>query len=169
MKSLVKVGMLAGALLMGIHTVAAPLVAAQGYKDKNVVVLPFESAVEVKPGFLDAARASVVAYLKDGKVFASVTAVDKAEAKANALEFAAKLLDFNAGSMATRVMVGLGTGRASAKFEFTLKESESGKIVWKKAIQEKANYWSNSASSAAQRQELPDKIAETLLKELKKL
>jgi hypothetical protein len=66
------------------------------------------------------------------------------------------------------MMVGLGSGRASAAFDFELKNTESGKVVWKRTIKEKASVWSNSASSSAQRSELPEKIAQTLIKELQK-
>ncbi len=136
---------------------------------KSAVVLPFESSVETKPGFLDLCYDIVVTYLKDDRTFATVLNSAEAEGKqkSNMVEIAAKLVEFKAGSMATRIFVGFGSGRASAAFEFTVKDTQTGNAVWKKKIKEKASFWSNSASSTAQRMELPEKIAQTLVKELR--
>jgi hypothetical protein len=132
-----------------------------------VAVAPFESAVKVSPGFTDVARTTVVAHLKEDKTFSGVFTSEETKEKAP-LELTARLVEFKAGNMATRVLVGLGSGRASAAFDFALKDSQSGKVVWKKTIKEKASVWSNSASSTAQRLELPEKIARALIKELQK-
>ena len=77
-------------------------------------------------------------------------------------------MDFAPGNMAARAIVGLGSGRAHAGFEFIVKDAQTGTALWQKTIKETASFWSNSASSAAQRLELPEKIAKTLVKELKK-
>jgi hypothetical protein len=153
-----------------VSAVALIADAAWGQIDytKNAVVLPFESSTKVTPGFLDVARDTVIAFLKEDKTFATV--LDPAEAsaheKSSMIEIGATLVEFKAGSMATRVLVGLGSGRASAAFEFTIKDMQTGDVIWKKRIKEKASVWSNSASSTAQRQELPEKIAKKLIKEL---
>jgi hypothetical protein len=70
--------------------------------------------------------------------------------------------------MATRALIGLGAGRAHAGFNFVVKESATGKVLWQKTIKETASFWSNSASSAAQRSELPEKVAKTFVEELQK-
>lgn len=134
---------------------------------KSAIVLPFESSVQAGPGFLDVARTTVIAFLKDDKTFAAILDSADGKDKSNLIEVSAKLVEFKAGNMATRMMVGLGSGRASAAFEFTIKDLQTGKVVWKKTIKEKASVWSNSASSTAQRQELPEKVSKTLIKELR--
>lgn len=120
---------------------------------KSIVILPFESTVKSAPGFSDAARASVIAYLKDAKTFAGVLTPEEAKDKSGVLELNATLADFSGGNMATRAIVGLGSGRAHAGFDFVLKEGE--RTIWQKRIKETASFWSNSASSSSQRQELP--------------
>ena len=102
-------------------------------------------------------------------MFAGVLAPEEVNDKDKSmlLELSATLSDFAPGNMATRVMVGLGSGRAHAGFDFTLKDS-AGRTVWQRRIKETASFWSNSASSAAQRQELPEKVAKALVKELEK-
>jgi hypothetical protein len=149
---------------------AAPLPPPSAIDTKKaMVVLPFESEVKGAPGFTESARTTVVAFLKDDGTFAAV--LDPAEAKgrdkAGYLEMSAKLVEFKGGNMATRMMVGLGSGRASATLDVAIRDPQSGSVVWQKRIKEKASVWSNSASSAAQRGELPEKIAKTLLRELK--
>jgi hypothetical protein len=52
--------------------------------------------------------------------------------------------------------------------DFTVKDVQTGSVLWRKQIKEKASVWSNASSSNSQRGELPDKLAQTLLKELKK-
>jgi len=67
-----------------------------------------------------------------------------------------------------RGIVGFGAGRAHAGFAFTVKDSKTGKVLWKKTIKETASFWSNSASSSAQRSELPEKVAKSFVEELQK-
>lgn len=136
---------------------------------KSAVLLPFVAGdVKSSAGFLDASRTTLLAVLKDEKVFAEVLSPEEAAGKdkAQLVEISAKLIEFKAGNMATRMMVGLGSGRASAAFDFVLKDAATGNTLWQKVIKEKASVWSNSASSTAQRLELPEKIANTLAKEL---
>jgi hypothetical protein len=136
---------------------------------KIAVVLPFESTLEKTRGFPEVTRTAVIAVLKDEKIFADVltpeTAKDKD--KATLVEISAKLVQFAPGNMAARVLVGMGSGRSSASYDFTVKDSTTGNVLWQNRIKEKASVWSNSASSSAQRGELPDKIAETFAKLLK--
>ncbi len=133
---------------------------------KIAVVLPFETALEKTRGFPDATRAAVIVVLKDENVFPGVLTPEEAKDKdkATLVEISAKLTQFAAGNMATRVLVGMGSGRSSATIEFTIKDSATGKVLWKNSIKEKASVWSNNASSASQRGELPEKIAATLVK-----
>ena len=63
-------------------------------------------------------------------------------------------------------VVGLGAGRASARFEFTMTDTRKGQVIWRKTIQATAAFFGSSGSSHGQRQELPERIAERLLKEL---
>lgn len=153
----------AGAL-MAAALLSSTLAFAQADPSKTLVIMPFESSAETKPGFLDQSRTSVAAFLKENKLFADVQTADAA--KGDAMTLSAKLVEFKAGNMATRVMVGMGSGRASAAYDFTLRDA-AGKVVWMKTIKEKASVWSNNASSTAQRLELPEKIAGALVKELK--
>jgi hypothetical protein len=68
------------------------------------------------------------------------------------------------------MMVGLGTGRAHANFEFVLKNASSGEVVWQKTIKQTASFWFNgTTSSAAERAELPEELAKKLVKELSRL
>jgi hypothetical protein len=84
------------------------------------------------------------------------------------VEIGARLVDFAPGNAAKRLMVGFGSGRAHAEFEFTLKDPTSGDTVWKKKIKQTASFWFNSTtSSAAERSELPDGVAKKLVEELK--
>lgn len=155
-------------IVAAAFSLSAEMAYGQVDHTKAAVVLPFESSVKGNPGFLEQARTTVIAFLKEDKTFASV--LDPADAagkdKASMMELHARLVEFKAGNMATRAVVGLGSGRASAALEFSLTDAQSGKVVWNKTIKEKASVWSNSASSTAQRLELPEKIAKTLINEL---
>ena len=134
---------------------------------KAVVVARFDVSVEGSGGLADATRAAVVQFLRDGRIFSAVVTPEEVNEKVPQLEITATLVDFAPGNRATRIVVGLGTGRAHAGFNFVMKD-KSGSVVWKKNIKETASFWSNSASSSAQRLELPEKIAKTLAQELKK-
>ena len=118
----------------------------------------------------EATRTAVIQFLKDDNLFAAVVSPEDAKGrdKGSLLEIEAKLVDFAAGNMATRAVVGMGSGRAHAGFDFNLKDSATGATLWRGTIKEKASFWSNSASSVAQRAELPEKIAKALVKELTK-
>ena len=137
---------------------------------KTVVILPFESSNVKAHGLPDATRTAVIQFLKEEGLFAEVLSPEEAAGRPKdmMIEISATLVDFDPGNMATRVIVGLGSGRAHAGFEFAVQDAESGQAIWKATITEKASFWSNSASSAAQRLELPEKIAKTFVKELKK-
>jgi hypothetical protein len=58
------------------------------------------------------------------------------------VEISAELVDFAAGNAASRIMIGLGTGRAHG-FAFTVTESATGKILLNKTIKETTSFWSN--------------------------
>ena len=135
---------------------------------KIAVVLPFESTVSKAGGLPEATRTAVIQLLKDEKIFAGVLTPEEAKDKdkATLVEISAKLVEFAPGNMAARVLVGMGSGRSSAAYDFTIRDSATGNVFWQNHIKEKASVWSNSASSAVQRLELPEKIAKTLVKRL---
>jgi hypothetical protein len=137
---------------------------------KGAIVLPFGSSISdpAAAGLPEATRAAVIAILKTDRIFTAVGGPEEAKDKKALMEITAELVDFSGGNAATRMIVGLGTGRAHAGFVFTIKESGTGKILWKKTIKETASFWSNSASSSSQRSELPEKVAKTFVEELKK-
>ena len=140
-----------------------------GKKDQTLVVMPFEKAVKGAAGFPEATRTVVIETMKDEALFGAVLTPEEAAAKGitDALELTAKLIDFEAGSAAKRLLVGFGSGRAHAVFEFSLKDSKGE--IWKKTIKSTASFWFNgSTSSATERSELPEGIAKELAKELKK-
>jgi hypothetical protein len=168
------IGLLALPLLNGcgerVVVRAAPLAKAPAYR--NVIVLPFDSAVKTAYALPDATRTAVIYYLKEEGVFASVVKSEEAgdKDKANAIEIGATLVEIDPGNMAARILVGFGSGRSHATFDFTGRDALNGEVVWRATIREKASYWSDIAlaSSAAQRLELPEKIAKAFTRELKK-
>ena len=117
----------------------------------------------------ESTRTSVMQFLKDEHIFDTVLSPEDAKDrdKGTLVEVSATLVDFAPGNAATRLMVGLGSGRAHAGYDFTIKDAATGKVLWTKRIKETASFWSNTASSASQRQELPEKVAKSLVKELK--
>ncbi|HEV2199288.1 MAG TPA: hypothetical protein VGR73_05675 [Bryobacteraceae bacterium] len=137
---------------------------------KPVVISPFGSFFKEAHGLPDSTRTAVIQFLNDAGMFPAVLTPEEAKDKdkSTLLELGATLSDFKPGNMATRLVVGLGTGRAHAGFDFTIKDAGGG-TVWQKKIQETASFWSNSASSISQRQELPEKVAKTLVRELQKI
>ena len=157
-------------LTAAVLTCLLPALAAGIDLKKTAVLLPFESAVKGAPGFPETTRTTIAAFLKDDGVFSQVLMSEQAgeQDKSSLLEIGASLTEFKAGNMATRMLVGVGSGRASATWVFTIKEAHSGKVVFQKTIKEKASFWSNNSSSSSQRQELPEKIAKALIKELRK-
>ena len=67
------------------------------------------------------------------------------------------------------MMVGFGSGRAHAGFEFTVKDATTGDVLWHKTIKQTASFWFNgTTSSAAERAELPEGLAKKFVEELKK-
>jgi hypothetical protein len=148
----------------------AALAEAQIDLAKSVVIMPFETTVKGAPGFVDSTQTAIVQFLKDAAIFSAVLTPEEAAGKdkGSVVELRGTLSDFAPGNMATRALVGLGSGRAHAGFDFTIKDA-AGRTIWQKKIKETASFWSNSASSVAQRQELPEKVAKTLVKELEKV
>lgn len=138
-------------------------------RSRIAVILPFESEVARPGGLPEATRTAVIQILKDEKLFAGVLTPEetKDKDKATMVEISAKLVEFSPGNRAARVLVGMGSGRASARFDFVIKDAGTGDVLWKNSIKKKASVWSNSASSSAQRMELPDQIGETLVKQLR--
>jgi hypothetical protein len=135
---------------------------------REAVVVPFTAEVQVTPGFLDATRTTVVAFLREhrrGKgLFVSV--LTERTAGFDGVEIGARLVKFKPGNAALRATVGMGAGRASARFEFTMTDTRKGVVIWRKTIQATAAYFGSSGSSHGQRQELPERIAERLMKDL---
>lgn len=134
------------------------------------VIKPFESSIANSDaaGLPDITRTAVIQILKSKRMFSALLSPEDAAGKRTLVEISAELVDFAAGNLATRLVIGLGTGRAHAGFAFTVKDSATGKVLWKKTINETASFWSNSASSSSQRSELPEKVAKTFAEELKK-
>lgn len=138
---------------------------------KAAVILPFDSTVAsaAAVGLPDATRTAVVAYLKEANLFSAVLTPEEAKDrdKATVVEIHATLVDFAPGNMAARVMVGLGSGRAHAGYDMIIKDSATGNVIWEQRIKGVASVWSNNSSSAAQRTELPERVAKELVKQLK--
>ncbi len=118
-------------------------------------------------GLPDATRAAVIQVLKNKKMFSALLSPEEAAGKKALAEISSELVDFAPGNVAARLVIGLGTGRAHAGFNFVVKDG-NGKMLWKKTIKETASFWSNSASSSAQRSELPEKVAKAFVEELQK-
>ena len=137
---------------------------------RAAIILPFGSFVKGADaaGLPDATRTAVIHIMKDNRMFSALLNPEEAAGKKTLVEISAELVDFAPGNAATRLLIGLGSGRAHAGFNFVVKDSATGKILWKKTIKETASFWSNSASSAAQRLELPEKVAKSSLEELQK-
>lgn len=137
---------------------------------RAALVLPFGSSVAGADaaGLPDATRTAVVHIMKDNRMFTALLNPEEAVGKKTLVEISAELVDFAPGNIAARIVVGLGTGRAHAGFNFVVKDSATGKVLWKKTIKETASFWSNSASSSAQRLELPEKVAKSFVEELQK-
>ena len=139
---------------------------------KAAVILPFESTVTSAAAseLPESTRTAVIAYLKEAGIFSAVLTPEEAKDKdkATLIEINAKLVDFAAGNMAARVMVGMGSGRAHAGYDFTIKDAATGDVVWEQHIKGVASVWSNNSSSSAQRMELPERVAKSLVSILKK-
>jgi hypothetical protein len=136
---------------------------------RAALIDPFGTSVthEDAAGLPDATRAAVIQILKSKKMFSALLSPEDAAGRKALVEISAELVDFAPGNVATRLVIGLGTGRAHAGYNFVVKDA-SGKVLWRKTIKETASFWSNSASSSAQRSELPEKVAKSFVEELQK-
>jgi uncharacterized protein DUF4410 len=139
---------------------------------KPIIVKAFTAKVKGAAGLPEAVRGAVVQTMRDDGEFTSVLKEDDAEAKTAPqpnFTLEGELVDFEAGNAAKRLMVGFGSGRSHARFDFSLKNSSTGEVVWQKSIKQTASFWFNgTTSSAAERAELPDGLAKQLVNELKK-
>jgi len=138
---------------------------------KAVIVQPFEAGVKGAVGLPDATRSAIIQHRKDEGVFSSALTPEEAKEKDKAtfVELSGKLVDFEQGNAAKRMMVGFGSGRAHAGFEFTVKDATTGDVLWHKTIKQTASFWFNgTTSSAAERAELPEGLAKKFVEELKK-
>lgn len=135
---------------------------------RAVEVRPLTAEVEVTPGFLDATRATVVSFLREHKQGRAAfdTVLTERPAGFDGLELGGRLVAFKPGNAAVRAVVGLGSGRASARFEFVLTDMASGKVVWRGTVKAVAAFFGSSGSSHGQRQELPERVAERLVRQL---
>jgi len=133
------------------------------------LIRPFDSSVSDADaaGLPDATRIAVIQIMQNNRMFSAFLSPEEAAGKKILVEISADLVDFAPGNMAKRLVVGLGTGRAHAGFNFTVKDS-AGNVLLKRTIKETASFWSNSASSSAQRSELPQKVAKSFVEELQK-
>jgi len=159
--------------LSTLTLLAMPLVLQAAELDfaRHAVILPFESVAQGKGAATlpEATRNTLKAFLKDEGVFAKAAFLEEAKEVGitNPVEIKATLIDFKGGSLAKRALVGLGTGRATATFKFTIQEPNAGAILWQDEIKGVASFWANNASSSAQRAELPEAIVKKFLKNLR--
>jgi hypothetical protein len=137
---------------------------------RGAVVLDFTSAITdpAAVGLPEATQTAVMLSLRNSGMFSGVTIPERAAGNRGIIEISAELVDFAAGNMAKRMIIGLGTGRPHAGFNFSVKETATGKVLWTKTIKETASFWAGSMSSSTQRSELPDRVAKKLAEELKK-
>ena len=98
-------------------------------------------------GLPDATPAAIMQILKSRKMFSAVVGPEEAIGRKPLVEISADLVDFAPGNVATRIIVGLGTGRAHAGFNFAVKEPATGRVLWKKTIKETASFWSRLPSA----------------------
>ena len=131
-------GMLALKISMVALLFASVCIAQGGRKGadqtQSIVILPFESSVEGASGLPEATRTAIIQMIKDEALFAAVLTPEEAKDKdkATMLELSARLVDFEPGNAAKRVLVGFGGGRAHAGFEFAIKDSKGE--VWKRPL-----------------------------------
>ena len=144
---------------------------------KELVVERFDSSIKGAIGLPDAVRNACVQAVKESDLFTEVITAEEETAKASekdsakqgGLRLTGQLVDFEAGNAAKRLMVGFGSGRAHAGFEFALRDPATGEIVWHKKVKQTASFWFNgTTSSAEERAELPEGLAKKLVEELKK-
>jgi ABC-type uncharacterized transport system auxiliary subunit len=136
---------------------------------KPIMVKSFTASVKGAAGLPEAVRGAVIQTLKDDGTFKSVLKEEEAKGAPADYVLEGTLVNFEAGNAAKRLMVGFGSGRSHAVFEFVVKEASTGQVVWQKSIKQTASFWFNgTTSSAAERAELPDGVAKKLVEELKK-
>jgi hypothetical protein len=143
---------------------------------KTVVVQPFQTSISSSDasGLPEATRTAVIQALKDAGFFAEILTPDEASTKLNPdktswLQLEARLVDFAPGNAAKRIMLGFGSGRAHARFEFTFKDAASGEVLWQDSVKQTAKYWGNAVSSSSgERSELPQGVAKKLMEQLNK-
>ena len=101
--------------------------------------------------------------IKDGQSFDVVTEAPK-EAAGKVFTLDGEILEWHAGNKATRMMVGMGSGRETAKIHYWLTDAASGKKVFEHTDTIRQAFWGNAyASSVGQlAQPFADKIADRL-------
>jgi hypothetical protein len=101
--------------------------------------------------------------VKDGQSFDVVTdAPQESGSKVYLLD--GEVLEWHAGNRATRLMVGMGSGRETAKIHYWLTDPVSGKKVFEHTDTIRQAFWANAyANSVGQlAQPFADKIADRL-------
>ena len=173
MKTKASISSALGIIILAALTVPVCMGQKQAQIDtsKTAVIGPFETTQKGAIGLPEATRTAVIAYLKDDGMFPAVLTTEEAKdvEKESTIGIAATLSEFKAGNRATRVLVGLGSGRASATWDFTVTDGATGDVVWQRTIKEKASFWGNTDTSREQRGVLPEKVAKTLVKQLNKV
>ena len=165
MRQSMPVVILVSLLVLGL---SSPVSAGSVDLSKSLVVKQFTASVKGAAGLPEAVRGSVVQTMRDDGAFKGVVKDEEAKDAPAGYVLEGVLTNFEAGNAAKRLMVGFGSGRSHAIFDFVLKDS-TGNVVWKKSIKQTASFWFNgTTSSAAERAELPDGLAKKLVEELKK-
>jgi hypothetical protein len=162
------------ALLVFVSLLVFPAISVNAHAksvdlSKPIMVKSFTANVKGAAGLPEAVRGAVVQTMKDDGAFKSVLKEEEAKDAPADYILEGQLVNFEAGNAAKRLMVGFGSGRSHAIFDFVVKEASTGQVVWQKSIKQTASFWFNgTTSSAAERAELPDGLAKKLVEELKK-
>jgi hypothetical protein len=150
-------------LIVTLSVLAAPsLIYAQ---DKTAIVVHMFTAVPGQPWPYDMKQmaAQTVAELqrKDGKKFDVTVEASAGQAKMYTLD--GQVTEWHPGNCAKRLVVGMGSGRETAKIHYWLTDS-SGKKVFEHTDTIRAAFWGNGyADSVGQlAQPFADKIADRL-------
>jgi Domain of unknown function (DUF4410) len=149
-------------LLLPMMLIAPPFVAAQ---DKPAIVVHNFTATPGQPWPYDMRQmaAQTVAELqrKDGKRFDVAVEAPANQAKTFTLD--GEVAEWHPGNRAKRLMVGMGSGRETAKIHYWLTDA-SGKKVFEHTDTIRAAFWGNGyADSVGQlAQPFADKIADRL-------
>jgi len=98
--------------------------------------------------------------IKDGQVFDVISEVPK-EKTGKVYVLSGEVLEWHAGNRAARMMVGMGSGRETAKIHYWLTDTETGKKVFEHEDTIRQAFWGNAyANSVGQlAQPFADKIA----------